>query len=179
VQNVKPTNSERVFVDLCKGLDLTVSKIPEDPSKKTPDFEVRKGKTKVTAEVKQHESEKAKQAKTWLDNNPRQFRSGKVDFENTGRMDRILRKQKDQLAESCNQETPTLAVVYPEETMGPTDYACQIQLERGLLNIPEEISAVLYLENEQVQYQDQMPKGTLFVNPDAKVQFPRDFFSAN
>ena len=179
MQKVKPTNSEKVFMGLCDELGLTFSKIPENSSKKTPDFDVRKGKIKVIAEVKQHESEEAKQAKAWLDNNPGQFRSGDVDFKNTGRMDRILRKQKDQLEEGCNQGIPTLAVVYPEETMGPTDYACQIQLERGLLDIPEEISAVLYLENQHVQYHDWTPNGNIFLNPDAKVQFPRDFFSAN
>lgn len=175
--NVPPTESERVFTEICLGQSLSIHKIPEVSHKKTPDFKVSDGNFDIFAEVKQHESELAKEAKEWNDNHPNQIRIGNVDFHATGRMDRILRKQKKQLSDANSKGLPTLAVIYPKEVMGPTDYECQMQLENGLLEIPEEISAVMYMENENVEYLEAKPSYQVFLNPKSAVQFPKNFFN--
>ena len=169
------TASERVFLRLCEELGYETHKIPERKKRKTPDFEVTHNGHKVIAEVKQFVpnaimhviKEKLLTVGYFL---------GPIDFSRDGGLSSKLTKQAEQLEEAFRASLPTLGVIYSERVRGETDYQVQHALEKKTVQIPKEISAVLWIRNEDAE--GETDRYTLYVNEGAPVAFPPDMFGA-
>lgn len=171
--NCITTDSERVFADICSALGYQVEKIPESPPAKTPDFKVRAGGHIFFAEVKQFESNQLCQAIEEEIYN-RGVHVGDVDFGHDGGLGRKLRDLAAQLKAASKDSFPTLGVIYSNRFLGPTDYKVQHALRNDSIVIPKEISAVLYVKNENLSGEG--PPFVLYRNPSAAVPFPNGLF---
>lgn len=171
--NCKTTDSERVFADICSALGYAVEKIPESPPAKTPDFKIEVGECFVFVEVKQFEISKPGQA---IEDklNRGEVHVEEVDFRHDGGLGRKLNQQAAQLQASCRLGFPTLGVIYSNRFLGPTDYQVQHALRNDSIVIPKEISAVLYVKNENLSGEG--PPFVLYRNPSAAVPFPNGLF---
>jgi hypothetical protein len=160
-----------VFDDLCTRLGYAITKIPENPKLKTPDFKVTANGHTVFAEVKQFdENEQVRRIGEEL------ARDGvhvdRVDFKHDGGLARMLGKQAQQLKGACEGGTATLGVIYSNRFLGPTDY--QVGNALRTATISEEISAVLRVRNEGLQ--GATAEYELFRNLAATIPFPKDLF---
>jgi hypothetical protein len=166
-----PADGERVFDDLCTRLGYAITKIPENPKLKTPDFMVIANAHTVFAEVKQFdENEEVQRIGEELERDG--VHVGPVDFSHDGGLARKLGRQAQQLKDACEGGSATLGVIYSNRLLGSTDY--QVGSALRTATIPEEISAVLRVRNERLQ--GATSEYELFRNPAATIPFPEDLF---
>ena len=168
-----PTKGEQAFANLCSQLGYEAIKIERSPGQsKTPDFEVTANGLRVVAEVKDfdvnHEGreieEKLRTERMHID---------EVDFSFDGGLERKLKKQAKQLAGESNRGTATIAVIYSNRILGPTDHQVRHSLDR--VSIPQEISAVVVIRNEDLQ--GMSPLWVLWRNPVANVPLDNELFA--
>jgi hypothetical protein len=168
-----PTNGEQAFANLCSHFGYEAIKIQRLPGQsKTPDFEVTAHGLSVAAEVKDFDTNPvalAIEEKLLTES----FYVGEVDFSFDGGLKRKLFKQREQLLEASNRGIATIAVLYSNRFLGPTDH--QIRHALYEISIPEEISAVLMLRNENVQ--GMTPPWELRRNPGANVPLHEELFA--
>lgn len=167
------TDSERVFADLCRSRGYEIAKIPENPPHLTPDFEVRTGATIIVAEVKQFDmNDQANAIQKELIRDA--VHVGQVDLNHSGGLGRKIAQQAAQLRAASAEGLPTLGVIYSNRVIGPTDYQVQHALDEGTIAFPSELSAILYVRNENLV--GDTPPHTLYRNTNAAVPFPDGMF---
>ncbi len=164
-------DSERIFSDLCGTFDYTLEKIPTSKIK-TPDYRVNCNGRIVIAEIKEftinteHENiaEEMKSTGTHV---------GDLEMEHDLYLPNKMRIAADQLKQHHKDGCITLLVLYSSRYLGPTDYKVEIYLQRKMIPIPPEISAVLLIPYENIS---PLPDIQIFKNQNAQIQFPCDIF---
>ena len=167
------THSEGLFCHVCEEkLGYEIDKIKRTQFT-TPDYRVYANGVEIVAEVKQLDENPTSKAIRAELNGPNAVHIGDVDFEHTGHIDRVLAKQKRQLASASQQGKPTLGVIYLERFLGPDEYQIRAALANGTANFPHEISAVMLMKNSQISAEDkQTPVYEIYSSPQANVRWP-------
>ena len=173
---MKSNEGEKEFENLCNRIGLQAKKIPETPTKKTPDYIVYdSGSVKFYAEVKSlsdSEKEELKEFKNLAQNGGVAVMDCNFS-EKPAYLKRFLNQAAKQLKEGICERLPTLLVIYAEDIFR---LCCESNMEaslrKGFINIPEEISAVMILKNKGEVSNDRF---LLFRNDKAIVDFPPIF----
>lgn len=171
------THSEGLFCHVCEErLGYDIQKIPESQAP-SPDYEIHADGIRIVAEVKElSDNAKNCEIQNALEESGH-IHIGNVDFEFTGALDRVLRKQKRQLEAEARSGTPTLGVIYVGRFLGPTEYQIRHQLHRGAVSIPSAISAIMLMKHSGIMAEETpTPLYLIFCNPNATVIWPVDIF---